>query len=104
MLTYESCGVPPLSGPVLPFETVNTVSVKVGAWPGGESGILCQSFCFCCDRVGCRPCPSSILGGPRVLRLRDDCSEIMDCDGITMIALGGISLGLVVGWVEEMAG
>ena len=57
-----------------------------------------------CDRVGCRPCPSSILGGPRVLRLRDDCSEIMDCDGITMIALGGISLGLVVGWVEEMAG
>ena len=31
----------------------------------------------------------SILGGPRVHQLRQDCSEILDCDGIALIALGG---------------
>ena len=54
-----------------------------------------------CNR---RSCPCSIHGGPRVHQLRQDCSEILDCDWIPLIALGGISLGLVVGCVEEMAG
>ena len=42
-------------------------------------------------RIYChrRSCPCSILGGPRVLQLQEDCCEILDCDGIALIALWG---------------